>query len=391
MKDTDNTFKWTDELVKEFLNEGEPIQNDWTKEIEKFKQSKLPPLSKDKERIEVSHLWQHDNFRGNGNDAFWYQFCTSKPIEHINNSNLKQAIEQALNSKEEVASYDGVYFKTKQGERLYTQKEVDEMKNTVVSRGDINDLKRDIENLPMYTQSEVDAIREEAFEAGREKVQDWKSLPYWENKYATFQDYLQSLTKDKEVDTAVGGRFKLGDVVIHKAGGLPMTCDGYKNDTEVKCQWFDKAKLKFGVFNEDVLKVYIAPEKSDTGKEYQIYSLRNGSIIEAVKRLSDNVIFYIGDNIHWVGEIKEIEVDDRYDGGMVFINDGRKQCLATATKIPTPTNVEQQVVTDNSDVPCLSLNDLIDAVAHKYSHKDYFKTTPMFKDFENKVNQKLKQ
>lgn len=75
------------------LNPGDcAIKKDWFEEV--LPEQSLP---KEPERIEVSHLWKHDNFKGNGNDSFWYQFCTSKPIEHINNSKIKQAIENVLN------------------------------------------------------------------------------------------------------------------------------------------------------------------------------------------------------------------------------------------------------------------------------------------------------
>lgn len=65
--------------------------------------------------------------------------------------------------------------------------------------------------------------------------------------------------------------FKRGDVVIHKAGGLPMTCDGYKNEAEVKCVWFDKLKLNHGVFSEEVLMHYIKPEQPTNDNTYQTY------------------------------------------------------------------------------------------------------------------------
>lgn len=41
----DNNFVWTDELVAEFLNEGEKLPHGWAKEIKRFKESKqLKPL-----------------------------------------------------------------------------------------------------------------------------------------------------------------------------------------------------------------------------------------------------------------------------------------------------------------------------------------------------------
>ena len=116
------------------------------------------------------------------------------------------------------------------------------------------------------TQSEVDTIRKEAFEAGRKHDGTPKyGFVVWE--YPIYEQYLSSLNLNTN-DTDKGEKFKLGDVVIHKAGGLPMTCDGYKNETEVKCQWFDKASRKFGVFHESVLMPYTAPEQPTNGNAF---------------------------------------------------------------------------------------------------------------------------
>ena len=31
-------------------------------------------------KIEITHFGEHDYFKGNGGDAFWYQFCSNHPI-----------------------------------------------------------------------------------------------------------------------------------------------------------------------------------------------------------------------------------------------------------------------------------------------------------------------
>lgn len=54
-----------------------------------------------------------------------------------------------------------------------------------------------------------------------------------------------------------------------------------------------------------------------------------------------------------------------------------------------------KTVTDNSDVACLSLNDLLDvwdgiANEQQNGNKDWYKGSPMYKNFEKLVNQKLK-
>lgn len=85
----------------------------------------LPVSEPVKEKIYVTRLWQHDNFKGNGNDAFWYQFCTSKPIEYINNSKLKQAIENCINGDTVVEDKPVLHIsddgkEMKQGDREFT-------------------------------------------------------------------------------------------------------------------------------------------------------------------------------------------------------------------------------------------------------------------------------
>lgn len=57
-----------------------------------------PPVSEPvKERIDISWLQIHDNFKGNGSDSFWYQFCSSKYLSISDCSKLSDKIESALN------------------------------------------------------------------------------------------------------------------------------------------------------------------------------------------------------------------------------------------------------------------------------------------------------
>jgi hypothetical protein len=49
-------------------------------------------------KIKISHLQQHDSFKGNKSDAFWYQFCSSKPLEEFSNTKIIEVIETMLNS-----------------------------------------------------------------------------------------------------------------------------------------------------------------------------------------------------------------------------------------------------------------------------------------------------
>jgi len=49
------------------------------------------------ERIEVSRIGIHDNFMGNKSDSFWYQFCTSKPLNIALFPPIQRTIENVLN------------------------------------------------------------------------------------------------------------------------------------------------------------------------------------------------------------------------------------------------------------------------------------------------------
>ena len=66
--------------------------------------------------------------------------------------------------------------------------------------------------------------------------------------------------------------------------------------------------------------------------------------IHSVKRLSDGEVFSVGDSLDWMGEIKSIEIDDKFNGGMVFINNSQKSCLSTAKKAPKEEQVPIKVL-----------------------------------------------
>jgi uncharacterized protein YodC (DUF2158 family) len=51
----------------------------------------------------------------------------------------------------------------------------------------------------------------------------------------------------------VAGTFKLGDLVILKAGGPVMAVQSVFPDGEVRAQWFSGKKLESGIFNEATL------------------------------------------------------------------------------------------------------------------------------------------
>lgn len=70
---------------------------------------------------------------------------------------------------------------------------------------------------------------------------------------------------------------------------------------------------------------------------------RSDSKIKTVKRLSDGEVFSVGDSLDWMGKIESIEIDDRFNGGIAFINNSQKSCISTAKKAPKEEQVPIKV------------------------------------------------
>ena len=85
---------------------------------------------------------------------------------------------------------------------------------------------------------------------------------------------------------------------------------------------------------------------------------RSDSKIKTVKRLSDGEVFSVGDSLDWMGKIESIEIDDRFNGGIAFINNSQKSCISTAKKAPKEEQVPHRckycnaLVTSDSDEGC---------------------------------------
>ena len=71
---------------------------------------------------------------------------------------------------------------------------------------------------------------------------------------------------------------------------------------------------------------------------------RSDSKIKTVKRLSDGEVFSVGDSLDWMGKIESIEIDDRFNGGIAFINNSQKSCISTAKKAPKEEQVPIKVL-----------------------------------------------
>ena len=177
---TEDNFKWTDELVMEII--GLTHRAGYHKEPAKvydrviqFKQSKLQSQDKPQpssiDRIEVSTLVGKEKYADPRCTDFIYSFESNSIISPSNFHAIKQAIEQVLNESDTI--------------------DIDWSSKPVTEK--------------YYKQSEVDTIRKESFDAGRNHNGTPKyGFVVWE--YPTLQDYLNSLskeTKPKEEDKPV--------------------------------------------------------------------------------------------------------------------------------------------------------------------------------------------
>ena len=223
---TEDNFKWTDELVMEII--GLTHRAGYHKEPAKvydrviqFKQSKLQSQDKPQpssiDRIEVLKIGNRVDIKTpEWPKAYYLQFCTSKEVHSDKFPAIKQAIEQAINGKEDdnlpmvaldILSriwYYGNFKVETANERLLYWIMVNlglypTNEEQILKRPRYNKLFQMYNEWPshtntekrMYTQSEVDTIREETWKAARLT----HSLAGM--KYDTLQDYLKSLSENK--------------------------------------------------------------------------------------------------------------------------------------------------------------------------------------------------
>jgi hypothetical protein len=104
---------------------GEPNVRIWKHNIEKQAQP-----SKTKERVWVGRFRTHDNFKGNGFDSFWYQFCSSQPIPEEWFPLIKQKIESAINADNEIC-FGAKWHK----ENFFTKQQMDEEREKAFNAG----------------------------------------------------------------------------------------------------------------------------------------------------------------------------------------------------------------------------------------------------------------
>lgn len=193
----DKPFVWTDELVLEYgricyVNNDE--SKNTTQKLLEFKERKSnqPPIKE--ERIEVYHVKRiGDSFISQGFKKEPYQvyeMLVTKTITEDKFPLIKQAIEQALNNDTVVGVWReiGMDYYTQDGKKLCEWVAYERLFEQ--HQDTLNEMSK------MYTQSEVDTIREQAFDAGRNMFQI-TSHGSREFKFKKYNDYLNSLPKEQ--------------------------------------------------------------------------------------------------------------------------------------------------------------------------------------------------
>lgn len=273
-------FVWNDELVKEFMDKYNNISG-WITGIDprgdKMKEFKQSKLSNDKgsERIKVIGFRSNDGYVPYEKQQQSWSYTLNLSKEVIGDySEFRKKIEQALNVEDKVVRhvYNSMEFETNAGEKLFlcmrdSGYEIQYFGTTYEFKEGkcIPHIKSD----KKYTQSEVDTIREDLWNRCREWADgQWSNqfFPDGKNsqfKYPTLQDYLQSLpeNKIKEQDTDT------------KDWEIVSVEDGVANGSQ------GKGKI-----------VYI--QKGDESSW-----IKANIKINSVKRLSDGVVFSIGDKV----------------------------------------------------------------------------------------------
>lgn len=270
-------------------------------------------------------------------------------------------------NEDTVASYDGVYFKTKQGERLYSKQEVDDMikeaktdtvveaKIPTVKMGDMetymNGYQAGVyfcqkygvpEMMPqapekLYNQSEVDAIREE--------------LGFAICYLKAFVDLNKGGIKADETS-------KDAQKIIdnYEAKHKPLTKDKGKDSKEWEIVQFsqkDGSTLWVGKNIYGCWYIYDKVLRRNFDRDEK-WMIENGYPIHSVKRLSDNEVFTVdgwfsnnGGGIYTEEKIEKFEVVGN-TMRVYSVGELGHYLIKDITKLTHPTL--EKVSTDNSDV-----------------------------------------
>ncbi len=323
----------------------------------------IPEQSNDKGsgRVEVSDIMEANTNVGRRTYA-GYAFTSSKLIPPDKFPLIKLLIERFLNDEYRI-HIDGTWSIHSHGERTFIQ-------------------------------SEVDTIREDLWNRCREWADgQWSNqfFPDGKNsqfKYPTLQDYINKNKipkSSKPMEKDAEGHCLKHPNKVGKDKDWEIVSYSYRNRIYKKNNLGDYSAS----FDSPIHELILHPE--------------NMTKIYSVKRLSDGTVFSIGD---YVGITKEsgksikgwkdiIESFLIVDDTMVSVFKTFRQPINDLDKL-TPTEETDKAVTNNDDVACLSLNDLLDVWDDDLERnkrrtvKKSFMETQMYKRFEQKVKEKLK-
>lgn len=220
-----------------------------------------------------------------------------------------------------------------------------------------------------YTQAQVDAIREEL----EHQINFWKESN--NSNYESFKRVAYELRALKKQY----GQISLNPdnkAYTGKDSKVDWEIVSFKNDSQ-----------------EDVILTrgadgYFRLKPHHGGSQESLLLSMSNMSIHSVKRLSDNEVFTIGDKVYetitgkgGLWEIKEFSLKDTrcFTCG---ININNIQKISTSSKEWTP-EPPAKTVTDNTDVACLSLNDVWETLRGRVLESD-------FNTLKQKVTQKLK-
>lgn len=316
-----DNFKWTDELVCEYHNwkmtTGAAIYQDPIKEFKKIKQ----PDTKEKEiRIKVGKFYCNEGEPGYGDMKWNIQFKTNKHIHYDKSVELCNLLERYLNGE-----MNNPAPSNQQGISLLEY---------LIRTGR---LKEAIEYKSELEEAESKA-RKETWEAAREYApkhpNDYSPSTY---RYPSLSDYLSSIP-EKSLNT------------INKEEKTKEQRDW--EILEFRCEMYDIMLKKnidgtFGTFNAEE-------------KDLLTSSLHK---IHSVKRLSDGEVFTVGDEVFhycYPDDIVTISRFEIYEDKMRIYHPIDKkhdnEFYSFIANI-SPLKDKEQVVTDNSDVVGLKIDE----------------------------------
>lgn len=238
------------------------------------------------ERITVKHLSQHDYVNNDNRykDNFWYQLEVTKPLWHLNNTEVMKKIENVLNDTP---------LQQVQEDKPFLLKDFIERfvgKNTTIrlwnkcngghKQVDGDNCKMEWEllkskyaNMPFLYVKDIIVLHTSHSEALNVVIEDVDNTDLLPQPSTT--------VKDKESMSADWRRDNLSTVKDNKGWEIQCLVVGDKN------YWLQKNKL-----------YHCHPFETEYTAE-QIMNWAIFSHIHSVKRLSDNCVFSIGDKITW--------------------------------------------------------------------------------------------